>query len=419
MKKALIIFFVLLAGCASDSARKESPDIVSMQIVDRNGFSETISVKDRLAKYDKTDFLASQPYQKVVRVFRAGGKISSIVTSYHTNGLPWQYLEIENGRACGAYREWHFNGKIKIEASIIEGTPDISELAQVSWVFDKNSRVWDEDGKKVAEIPYEKGMLQGPARYFFPNGQLSKEIPYRKDKIEGMLTIFSDSGSILEKTVYHEGLKDGEASGYWPGGELRLHEHYEKGLLLEGSYYQKDGQPICSVKQGEGKQAIFQDGMVSSLVEIKNGIQEGEVQSFRKDGTLASRFFIKDGKKSGDEYEYFPSSKPKLCIHWNDDVIQGVVKTWYENGVMESQREMHGNKKHGLAFAWFKEGDLMLMEEYENDHLVKGSYYKKWEKKPISKVENGKGTATLYDSDGHFLKKITYDKGLPQDESAY
>jgi hypothetical protein len=48
---------------------------------------------------------------------------------------------------------------------------------------------------------------------------------------------------------------------------------------------------------------------------------------------------------------------------------------------------------------------------------VKGSYYKKWVKTPVSKVENGSGIATLFDRDGKGIKKVTYDKGLPQKES--
>jgi antitoxin component YwqK of YwqJK toxin-antitoxin module len=90
------------------------------------------------------------------------------------------------------------------------------------------------------------------------------------------------------------------------------------------------------------------------------------------------------------------------------------MKTWYSNGVMESQREINVNKKQGLSFAWYKNGDLMLMEEYENDMLIKGSYFKKGDKAPISRIESGKGLATLYTSDGIFLRKVSYEKGKPK-----
>ena len=56
----------------------------------------------------------------------------------------------------------------------------------------------------------------------------------------------------------------------------------------------------------------------------------------------------------------------------------------------------------------------MLVEEYENDLLIKGSYYKKGDKKIVSRIDSGKGTASLYSSDGFFLKKVLYEKGKPQ-----
>ncbi len=55
----------------------------------------------------------------------------------------------------------------------------------------------------------------------------------------------------------------------------------------------------------------------------------------------------------------------------------------------------------------------MLMEEYENDKLLKGSYYKKGEANPISTIENGFGIATLYNAEGHFVQKVNYERGKP------
>ena len=53
----------------------------------------------------------------------------------------------------------------------------------------------------------------------------------------------------------------------------------------------------------------------------------------------------------------------------------------------------------------------MMLEEYEEDRLVKGHYYKKHHKDPISSIFNGTGVATLYDAEGIFLRKVIYSKG--------
>lgn len=417
MKKYFLLL-LLLTGCASRSAT--SDDLVSIQILDRNGFSETISAKDRLKNYEQADFTASQPYQKVVRIFGKPnlGKTSSIITTYHSNGLPWQYLEIENGRAHGQFIEWHPNGERKLQATVIAGTPDLSETAQTTWLFDGDSNVFDEQGHLIASIPYKKGLLDGSSHYYYPDGNLSKEIPYERDEIHGVVRLIDKEGACIEKIEYSHGEKHGTAIAYWTPSQCKYREVSDHGHLMKAEYFNPQGEVVAVIENGEGNQAIFENGKLTSLLEHHKGVVDGAVQHFNPQGQLIAVLSIKDGAKNGEEWEYYPSNEkqPRLCLQWTDDVIEGVVKTWYENGVMESQREMHDNKKHGFSCAWFKEGDLMFMEEYENDQLVKGSYFKKWEKNPISKIENGKGVATLFDQDGKFLKKITYDRGLPQNE---
>src|SRR5690349_20519709 len=137
-----LFILAILYSCISTSSVQDG--LVSVQIIDRNGFSETISSKDRLESFEKTDFLANQPYQKVLRVFKQGkeGGGTSKISSYHDNGQIWQYLEVENGRAHGAFREWHPNGHLRLEATVIGGTADITEAAQMTWLFDGTCRVW-------------------------------------------------------------------------------------------------------------------------------------------------------------------------------------------------------------------------------------------------------------------------------------
>ena len=56
---------------------------------------------------------------------------------------------------------------------------------------------------------------------------------------------------------------------------------------------------------------------------------------------------------------------------------------------------------------------FMLMEEYQRGRLWKGSYFKKGDKQPISRIEEGRGIATLHHGEGHFLRKTSYEKGMP------
>jgi antitoxin component YwqK of YwqJK toxin-antitoxin module len=421
MKRTFLIC-LLLWGCTTHTASDRSGDVVSMQILDRNGFSETISSKDRLANYHQTDFLQSQPYQKVLRVFGKDiqGKTVSKITSYHPNGQIAHYLEAVDGRAHGVYKEWYPNGTLKLEATVIDGTADINEMAQINWLFDGKSTVWDEAGNRMAEICYEKGALHGPSMYYHPNGKLARSIPYHNNEIDGSITVFDEAGGLLERTEFLKGLKQGTAFGYFDETHLSYREEYDQDLLKTATYYNLEGVLISEINNGGGKQAVFKDRQLFSLVQFRHGIPEGKVEIFDDLGRLSTSYMVKNGKKNGEEWQYYDSQddklSPKLFLTWRDDEIQGTVKTWYENGVLESQRELNGNKKQGLALAWFKEGDLMLMEEYEDDHLIKGSYFKKWDNRPVSRVEGGKGLATFYDNEGRFLRKVTYDKGRPQGE---
>ena len=74
---------------------------------------------------------------------------------------------------------------------------------------------------------------------------------------------------------------------------------------------------------------------------------------------------------------------------------------------------MSNNKRNGHSSAWFRDGSLMLIEEYHQDRLLKGEYYSKGEKHPITTIDEGKGTATLFDAEGAFVRWVDYLNGKP------
>ncbi|MDE3045288.1 MAG: hypothetical protein KGJ02_01395 [Verrucomicrobiota bacterium] len=388
--RKLYLLFLVLAGCHYSSDSSE-PLLTSIQIQDRNGLTETISIPERLAVYNQVDFLNSQPYKKVLRVFKREGKNSAKITTYHPNGFPWQYLEVQDMRAFGAYREWYPNGQLKVEATVIGGTADVVPGAQQDWLFDGLSRAWDEKGRLLAEIPYQKGVIEGKAFHYAANGQIEKEL------------------------LYHENELDGESVEFFPDGSKKNRTLYQKGLLIEGEYFSPKGDPVSQIKQGAGLQPIYKGNTLERMVEFYNGYPEGMIKIFGPSGEVTALYTIKNGKKQGEEIRYFPNSTPKLSIPWEDDAISGLVKTWYPTGGLQSQREFARNKKMGAALGWYRDGSLMYLEEYEEDRLIKGQYFKKNQKEPASTVSSGNGYATLFDEEGIFLRKVQYVKGKPLD----
>lgn len=410
------ILALTMTGCGFSPEQIDPGKITSINIIDRNGLSETINSKERLNAFEKTDFLAAQPYQKVMRVYgkQENGDIKSCITSYYPNGQIKQYLEAINNRAFGDYKEWYSNGLQKIEARVLGGIADINTHAEQSWLFEGVSRAWNEDGKLIAEIRYVKGELQGESLYYHPNGQKWKSISYDKNRHHGETKIYLENGLLFQTAHYLNGEKEGLAFRYWNSNQVTYQENYEKGLLLEGSYYNEEGHLISRIHKGKGQRAIFSKKHLQELQEYQNGIQEGRVKVYDEQEHLIALYSIKKGVKQGEEINYFPNSKqPKLQLTWYEGVLQGAIKTWYDNGQLESQREMSGNCKQGLLTAWYRNGALMLVEEYDNDKLIKGEYYRIGERIPISHIERGKGIATLFNPEGNFSRKVLYQDGKP------
>ena len=305
--KRLILLLLVLASCSSRSTPDGEGSIVSMQIIDRNGFTETISNKERISAFKGVDFLEPQPYQKVLRIYRQKGenKSHSKITSYHDNGSLSQYLEVADGRAHGLFCEWFDNGQKKIEAHVIEGVADIHELAKATWVFDGECKIWDQEGALSAEFNYEKGALHKPAFYYYASGKVKQVIPYEHGLANGIVESFDEEGLPLETIPYIRGEKAGQATTFWTQDQLKSDEFYQMGRLIRAEYFDPSGASVETVKEGQGKAAQFQDKELASLQTITDGLAEGLVEFFFPTGGLRCSYHIKGGKKDGEEWEYY------------------------------------------------------------------------------------------------------------------
>ncbi len=413
--------FFLLFALGSCSRSLVQPEVVCIQVKDHQGSLETFNEKERIESFKETDYLAPQPYSQILRILQEPGLDvrRSILTSYHPNGQIKQYMEGKGSIAKGPYFEWHPNGKKKIEATVVGGNFDLDYAAQKYWLFDGTSRVWDEDEQLMAEIHYDLGMLHGQTNYYHRNGALKTSMQYRKNQLHGSVCTYYPNSLLHTKTDYVKGKKQGTSIGYWENEEPSFFEQYNQDLLITAAYYNQAGSLLCSIDAGNGHRAYFAGDVLEKRVEYRQGVPEGTVVFYTPSGEVMARYGQKGDKKQGKEEVFYPTkngekAQVKLSVDWDDDTINGFVKTWYPNGKMQSQKEYYRNEKNGMSFAWYQDGSLMLLEEYEKDLLREGTYYKAQHGDPVSKVIDGTGTATIYDGESFtFLRKIFYVQGKP------
>ena len=417
MKLTLQISLVLLIYlCTSCNTSYEKDDTLSMiQIVDRSGTQETINQKEKLKRFENINFCDPQPYQKVTRVLSKNTKHQqkSVITTYHENGMINEYLETLAQRANGSYKEYYPNGNIKIEGTVVEGIADVSESAKASFIFDGICKVYYPDNTLMVTMQYSKGKLEGESIYYHTNGNLKKRLTYREDLLHGRAEVFDENGKILGFTEYRLGIKHGKHVYFGDTVTPPFEESYDEGLLMQGLYHDDKEQKISEIKNGFGLQVVFSCDRQKKEIEYRKGLPEGKVSTYYPSGNLQSVYFLKNAAKHGEEWIYFDNSKeiPKLFLQWYQDELHGSQKSWYENGHLESQKEMIHNQKHGQLIAWYISGEVMLIEEYELGKLKEGEYFSKNSQERVSFVKSGKGMATLYDPEGFFLHKISYDKG--------
>lgn len=417
MKRSFGFFFlmtILLSGCQSSSSR-----LSRVFFVDTQGFSQTVTTPASLEKFDKINFLAPQPYQKVMRTWKIRGKEGdvSVLTSYYPSSQIMQYLEGQGGRAFGQYKEWHENGQLKISVSITGGKFDLGEAAESTWIFDGLSEAFDESGQKQAEIPYVKGMKQGEARIYYPGGKLWQRMHYEKDALHGLYEAWYESGQTSRKSIYFEDLLEGQSLSWWSDGQKQSQELYVKDALEEASYWNINGQLVAQVKNLNGQRAFFDETSLVELQTIQSGFIQGWVGYFNKKGELWHEITIKEGLKNGPETFFYPTkegkAQPKIIMQWSQGVLQGTVRTWFDNGQLESERQIVNEESNGPYVAYYPDGSLRILEEYHKGKLVDGKYFALGSSQSVSVVQKGQGTATLFDEKGRMIKEVSYRDGEP------
>lgn len=67
------------------------------------------------------------------------------------------------------------------------------------------------------EKKYERGLLEGISRFWYPNGQLASVEPYEDGRLNGIVTLYYPNGSLKAKVPVDHGERGGKiGEAFWP-----------------------------------------------------------------------------------------------------------------------------------------------------------------------------------------------------------
>lgn len=240
------------------------------------------------------------------------GKKTGEWVKYHNDGKTFEQKQnYKNGFEYGSFANYYYDGQL-----------------QRSGALYKDIMV---DGKKLSFA------LDGEIREFYENGKLKKQEFYKMGNRIGKFSSYYENGQKQEVGEYKSNLKTG-CWEYWN----------TDGTLVRSQNFKIIKQDSILVSVQDGLELTYQNGVLNSEVNWREGKKHGEQKTYYADGILASRMNFENGNIKGQYAEYYKNGNLKLVKNY--DYIQrydgsyssetkevGLLIQYEENGAVKGK----------------------------------------------------------------------------------
>lgn len=241
------------------------------------------------------------------------------------------------------------------------------ELDEKEWIArDRDGKIeqYLENGVKVAKT-YENGYLHGETTYSYPySATVEKSYMYEEGELV-QETFHDRSGVPIQQKTYDS--EDEKTITFWnvSGSPLRI-ERYERGLLVDGTYYSPQNTIESEVQEGEGIR--YKRSRTGVLLGIDH-ISQGELQkrtTFYPNGQTHVVSEFSDYLLNGKQEIYTASGRLYMSKDWEDGFMHG-KKIAYKNDQVVMETPYEYGKKDGVEKRFDPQGNLLAEIRYQDD----------------------------------------------------
>lgn len=266
------------------------------------------------------------------------------------------------------------------------------------------------DGAKFAASVFEKGILNGESKAFFPNGKVEHIVNFKNNKKDGSFKKYDENGNLIVEANYIADKLTGEFVAYYPNGKIYLKENYKDDKL--------NGQRI----------SFYDNGQIKSEASYANDLLNGVAKEYYADGKVRSESHYKNNERDGVSKTYYPDGKPEFELNFVKNKLNGTGINYdktgklsqrriYKDGLVVSGTLIENGKEVALSQKQIDElNSKNILHTQHNSEHKDGLVIDKQSKKPISGVYivvNDKGMALeeyeFWNGQPHG-RSVTYDK---------
>ena len=213
----------------------------------------------------------------------------SYMTFYYYDSVksaegPWL-----NNKPEGIWKNYYPSGVMKSTGKFTGGLPDSI------WTF------FDDSGKVIKKITYEKGKKNGICEIYDPPGILYKAEIYMSDTIHGIVRVFYPSGKLRETIPYVKGKREGTGYEYDTSGTIITINEYLNDIL-------KTSQKINRYNPSGQKDGTWIEFYQDMKIKIEGRYMNGKKHGFFK-------YYTRDGKIE------------KVLYYLNDSLVQDTTNS--------------------------------------------------------------------------------------------
>jgi antitoxin component YwqK of YwqJK toxin-antitoxin module len=260
---------------------------------------------------------------------------------------------------------------------------------------------------------------------------------------------YHSNGTVSSKGVLINGEPDGVWETYSQNGTLVSRATWTGGVLNGVSIFYKDSVPTSKINYKNGQKeglSVYYNGSERVEELYENGLRQGLRSVYQKNILIKETPFVKDLENglekiySADTPVHTQRNNPITLITYRRGLVtqreninrlnaqnqkQGIWKILHPNNNVNIETTYKNGLKNGYYKEYDTSGNLILLEKYENDTLVKDApelaqidihteYYSNGNVKLKVGYKNGKpeGIMRVYDSvNGKVTKSIIFREG--------